>query len=288
MLSAISCSSLFLVLLSSVDARGAGRAFPVDSENYAIERFTSVNSRLEWDSTNFLVDLAGYYANCDSAGSRARQVSVDKLTPDGSTVSGVVDSIDGARSDVDAVNGYIQTIVDDWVNRRTYNGLIQGADRFGCSVRPGCRGSVVVSCLFSPAGRASAEEPGDQPEKITEVHAKAFTPEQYQLTEQFTGNKWDKSHFLENLSGRETKCAMIGNENWPFHDLRVIEVEYGIRISPIYGSSPNYGSTPAALDQILQQFKQIDNAKELGCSLIPDCFVGSQMYVVVTCLYRNE
>jgi len=27
---------------------------------------------------------------------------------------------------------------------------IRSADRFGCSVRPGCRGSVVASCLFSP------------------------------------------------------------------------------------------------------------------------------------------
>ena len=27
---------------------------------------------------------------------------------------------------------------------------ITAADRFGCSVRPGCRGKVVASCLFSP------------------------------------------------------------------------------------------------------------------------------------------
>ena len=29
---------------------------------------------------------------------------------------------------------------------------ILSANRFGCSVRPGCRGKVVASCLFSPAG----------------------------------------------------------------------------------------------------------------------------------------
>jgi len=78
----------------------------------------------EWDPTNFLVDLAGYYANCESAGARARQVSVDKLTPDGNTISGVVDSIDGSQSDVEAVIGYIRKLIDDWVNRGTYNNLV--------------------------------------------------------------------------------------------------------------------------------------------------------------------
>jgi len=68
---------------------------------------------------------------------------------------------------------------------------------------------------------------------------------------------WDRSHFLENLSGMETKCAMIHDENWPFNDLRKIEATYGVRISPIYGSALNEGSTPAALDRILSQFKQV-------------------------------
>ena len=78
----------------------------------------------EWDSTNFLVDLAGYYANCDYAGTRTREISVDKLTPDGSSISGVVDSLEGSRADVDAVNGYIRTIIDNWVARGTYNNQV--------------------------------------------------------------------------------------------------------------------------------------------------------------------
>jgi hypothetical protein len=198
----------------------------------------------------------------------------------------VVDSVDGSRSDVDAVNSYIKSVIDDWINRHTYDNLIQGARQFGCSVRPGCRGSVVVSCLFSPGGEAGPDQ-GDRPEDIIEVHAQAFTAEQYVLTEQFTNNKWDRSHFLENLSGVETRCAMVNNDNWPFTDLRKVEDVYGIRITPIYGSSANYGSTQDALDVILAGFKQVKSAKELGCSLIPDCMVDSQMYVVVTCLYRE-
>jgi len=281
----IICS--MVLLLSSVDARGAGRAFPIESENYAIDRFTSVNPQLEWDPTNFLIDLAGNYANCDSAGTRAREISVNKLTPDGKSISGVVDSLDGSRADVDAVNGYIRTIIDDWVNRRTYNNLIRGASRFGCSVRPGCRGSVVVSCLFSPAG-STGDEQGNQPSNIVQVQAQAFTPQQYAIAEVYTGNKWDQSHFLENLSGIETKCAMIDDEDWPFTDLRKVEDLYGVRINPVYGSTTNDGSTPAALDRILPGFKQIRNAKEIGCSLIPDCVRGSQMFVVVTCLYMTE
>jgi len=289
---AVLCVSSFL-LLASVEGRGAGRAFPIDSENYAISSFTRLNSRLEWDPTNFLVDLAGYYANCDSAGTRSRTISVDKLTPDGQSISGVVDSIDGSRADVDAVNGYIKAILDDWLSRRTYDSLIRGAQAFGCSVRPGCSGSAVVSCLFSPGGSGEhpAWTPADQPDNIVavpEVHALAFTPEQYETTELFTGNKWDRSHFLENLSGMETKCGMIGNDDWPFTDLRRIEAEYGIRIVPLYGSSLNLGSTQAALDAILPGFKSIRSATELGCSLIPDCEVGPEMYVVVTCLYREE
>ena len=80
----------------------------------------------EWDTTNYLVDLAGYYANCDAAGQRARTVSVDKVTPEGQSISGVVDSTDGSRADVDAVNGYIKSIIDNWINRHTFDRLVSG------------------------------------------------------------------------------------------------------------------------------------------------------------------
>ena len=33
---------------------------------------------------------------------------------------------------------------------------------------------------------------------------------------------------------------------------------------------------------------QIQHASALGCSVIPDCQVESQMYVVVSCVYQQE
>jgi hypothetical protein len=272
-----------------VECRGAGRAFPIESENYAISQFSNINSRLEWDPTNFLVDLAGYHANCDSAGVSLKTFAVDKNTPEGESISGIVDSVEGSRADADAVNEYIKTIIDEWVRRGSVNSLVRGADKFGCSVRPGCRGtrsSAVVACLFSPGSGLDNGWQGDQPpENIVEVRALAFTPEQYKIAEQYTGKEWDRSHLLENLSGMETKCDMIGTDDWSFNELLRVSEQYSLRINPLYGWAPNLGTTQAALDEILINFKKIGGASELGCSLIPDCMVGRQMFVVVTCLY---
>lgn len=69
--------------------------------------------------------------------------------------------------------------------------------------------------------------------------------------------KWDRSHFLENLSGRETNCAMIGTEDWPFVQLRQAEIDYGMRISAVYGHARNDGSTQDAIERILPNFKQV-------------------------------
>lgn len=291
LLALIVCQSSLLIFLWSGEVHGAGRAFPVDSENYATERFQALNSRLEWDSSNFLVDLSGHYATCDVAGSGVQDLNVEKLTPEGDSISGLVDSTNGAGADVDSVNGYIRVVIDRWINQGRKNSLIRGAQKFGCSVRPACGRpgdkSAVVSCLFSP-GNSDDGFQGDRPSDLFEIEAKAFTPEQYEVAEKYTGNKWDPSHFLENLSGRETRCGMVTDNNWPFANLRKIEAEYGLRISPVYGSALNRGNTQDAIEEILSTFKQIRNANELGCSLIPDCIVGQQMHVVVSCLYLTE
>jgi len=75
------------------------------------------------------------------------------------------------------------------------------------------------------------------------------------------GQKWDRSHLLENLSGYETSCDMIGNDDWQFSRARTIAESRGIRISAVYGSAPNDGSTDLALDRILENFKQVSNVK---------------------------
>jgi hypothetical protein len=288
------CASCCLLSPKSalVQAAGAGRAFPVEAENYVTERFQTVNSQLEWDPSNFLVDFAGQFANCRAVSGPINQL--DRLTPDGSSISGVVDTTDGSRSDIDAVNGYIRTVVDRWISRGTYNNQIRNARRFGCSVRPGCTGRVIISCLFSPGSDDyQADQPPETPELppgniiINKQKALAFTPEQYEVAEKFTGNKWDRSHFLENLSGLETSCQMIGNTEWPFSEARLKAAEFDIRVTPVYGVAPNHGSTDQAISQILQGFKEVRFASQLGCSIIPDCELGPELYAVVSCLYHE-
>jgi len=65
---------------------------------------------------------------------------------------------------------------------------------------------------------------------------------------------------LENLSGYETSCAMIGADDWPFSKARSIAAEYGMHVTAVYGSELNQGSTDLALDRILENFKQVSIA----------------------------
>jgi len=86
--------------------------------------YNSASDKLqEWDHTNFLVDLAGHYANCDNLRTTG-VISVDRRTPEGETISGFVDNIDGTATDVNAVNGYIRSLVDRWTRARTYNSMV--------------------------------------------------------------------------------------------------------------------------------------------------------------------
>jgi hypothetical protein len=281
---------LVCATLETVSAAGSGRAFPIDAENYVTEQFQSVNSKLEWDPTNFLVDLAGHYANCKYIGKR-ETITVDTRTPEGYPVTGAVDYTSGTRSDVDAVNGYINEVVDRWMSTGIFNSLIRNADRFGCSVRPGCSGQVSISCLFSNSAPSNIEDnQGNQPGGQT---ALAFTPQQYNLAESITGNKWDRSHFLENLSGFETDCSMVGETDWPFNKAMPVARDAGLRILGTFGYSLNRGSTEQALTTILRDFKEIRYASKVGCSVIPDCVSDlgggrTEMYVVVSCLYEES
>jgi len=77
----------------------------------------------EWDQTNFLVDLAGHYANCEQLG-RTGPIRVDRVTPQGESITGFVENIDGSATDVDAVNGYLRSLIDDWTRSRRYNGMV--------------------------------------------------------------------------------------------------------------------------------------------------------------------
>jgi len=73
------------------------------------------------------------------------------------------------------------------------------------------------------------------------------------------GQRWDRSHLLENLSGYETSCDMIDSDDWEFTKARTIAANYGLRITAVYGSAPNHGDTDLALDRILENFKQVSS-----------------------------
>lgn len=276
--------------LKGTQAAGAGRAFPIVSENYVIENFQRINPKLEWDPTNFLIDLSGQYANCDFIGRRG-SVEVDKETPEGNSIAGYVDYTDGPHADVNEVNVYLKRVIDRWMHERQLYEQIQKAERFGCSVRPGCNGLVAVGCLFSPAasGNVPPSNHTDPKHPPANQNALAFTPEQYVVAELVTNNKWDRSHFLENLSGFETSCDMIGNADWQFTQAETYARKLGMRFLGTYGSAENRGSTQDALERILKGLKQVNRARRVGCSLIPDCKQNNgKMYVVVSCIYEED
>jgi len=50
---------------------------------------------------------------------------------------------------------------------------------------------------------------------------------------------------------------MIGADDWPFTRVRSKAAEMGMRLTAVFGSAPNEGSTDRALNRILANFKQV-------------------------------
>jgi hypothetical protein len=78
----------------------------------------------EWDETNFLVDLSGYYANCEALKKPHGVITVDRKTRDGVSIGGIVDSIEGRETHVDATEIYINQLIKRWNAGQLYNGLV--------------------------------------------------------------------------------------------------------------------------------------------------------------------
>ena len=79
----------------------------------------------EWDHTNFLVDLSGFYANCKALERPAGLIHVDRRTPDGESVVGVVGTIEGEQSDVDSTTAYIEELIKQWMTSRSYDANVR-------------------------------------------------------------------------------------------------------------------------------------------------------------------
>jgi hypothetical protein len=317
-----------LLVVSIANGQGAGRAFPVASENFVIASFQRINKDIEWDHTNFLVDLSGHYATCKVVRSPLGIINVNRRTLEGTTIVGAVDVITGNNGDAASAEMYIELIIKRWVSSRTvYYTQISQSNCFGCSIRPACSNQAVVACLFANTSTCLQQKDWPQPLTTRRGHrelpteytpprlqatttrrtivtttkpwdgssdrphgiqkALAFTPEQYKVAEDLIHKTWDSSHYLENLSGYETDCAMI-NTKWYFSYTNKHNQVQGRNIKGEYGYALNRGSTPQALEEILRNFK-LRGARALGCSVIPDCIEEStrQMYVVVSCLYEE-
>lgn len=50
---------------------------------------------------------------------------------------------------------------------------------------------------------------------------------------------------------------MIGRDDWPFTRVHEMAADRGMRLTAVYGSTLNEGSTDRALDRILANFKQV-------------------------------
>lgn len=284
----IIASVLLAVSVSHVMCAGGGRAFPRQAEKYTMDVLQGINSHLVWDPSNHLTDLAGMEVDCAVTSTSVKLLS--KTTQDGKTVSAVLDYGEGGASDVNSVAGYLATLIDTWPDKQGIVTQVKGASKVGCSVLPGCGGYLSVACLFSPGSDVSGsltkpEQPQqDQPEHEEAVYAQAFTDEQYAVAEGIIGSQWDRSHYLENLSGMETNCGMLGTSDWHWHYPRLVP---DMHIIGQYGSAENVGDTEPALVNILAGFKHYPQAIDVGCSLIPDCKHNGRMYVVASCLYQE-
>ena len=69
------------------------------------------------------MDLSGNYANCKNIGKR-EQVSVDRMTPDGVSIGGVIDWVQGGEAHINAVNGYIKTVIDNWMREGLHDSAV--------------------------------------------------------------------------------------------------------------------------------------------------------------------
>jgi len=307
------------VMSQAVLAGGVGKAFPVESENFAIENFQRVNPSLEWDPTNFLTDLSGNYATCHHIHQKG-EMQADRNSPEGLTVTVVIDTTEGRESDVSHVNNYISDVITRWMYNRQHHVQMMKARRVGCSVRAACSGYAVITCAFSsgvklppqtiwtrppqpiwtpyptrrsyPAmtTRIENDAPRDDDWWLREKpKALAFTADQYRLAESMMGKRWDRSHFIENLSGFETDCAMTGRNDWPFDQMQKMSREQNIKLTGQYGVADNLGSTEDAILEIMRQFKPVTHVRSIGCSVIPHCYTSATtMKVVVACLYEEQ
>lgn len=271
-------SAILLILV--IEICSANRAFPMQTQNYVIDLFQKINPKIDWDPTNYLIDLVGQSTNCAIVGTRG-YFEVNSKHTNGKSIGGLKDYHAGNKPYAEDVHEYLVAGLKDWISDPQMRPSIEAAEIFGCSVRPLCKGYVAFACLFSPSVQGGG---GDDPDPLP--NAQAFTPEQYMMAEMITRQSWDRAHTLENLSGLDADCAMINN-NALFLNAKKYAKSHDMQLDYLYGSAENKGETQPAMEIILKDLTPSImkiNPHKVGCSLIPDCMFRRKMFVVVSCI----
>ena len=67
--------------------------------------------------------------------------------------------------------------------------------------------------------------------------------------------RWDRSHFLEDASGYDITCNMIGSTRWQFTKLEQVGRTKGKSTYGRYGYTPNNNNVEAAIVKILNDIR---------------------------------
>ncbi|CAH1798885.1 unnamed protein product, partial [Owenia fusiformis] len=278
-------SIYLLALMCLLPVCFAGMAFPVPESTYAQDMFRKINPAIEWDPTNFLVDLSGPYTLCKYS-DHYGPINVYEVSKDGgSSIGGYIETIKSSGHTVTKAGKDIRVVIAGWIKKNPFKDQIREAKLFGCSIQPSCpNGRSVIGCLFSPKFQGNQPRPTN-PGPIVKQKALAFTSDQYELAAKVTQKRWDRSHLLENLSGYETDCDMINQRYHDFADAKAMASKRGIKVIGKFGSAPLKGDTTEAVSKIIRSWNLV-NAKMVGCSAIPDCTIfEKEMTTVVSCIF---
>ena len=93
---------------------------------------------------------------------------------------------------------------------------------------------------------------------------------------------WDRNNTLENLSGWETSCAMLIDDEFHIAHAKEAALQRGMDVEYLYGTARNRGETEPAMVEILKGMKKVSKMQISGqfCALE----TSNQIEVLQHCL----
>jgi hypothetical protein len=138
-------------LASMVGLSMAGRRFSEEAEEFAVDLFKDINRQIEWSHNHYLAALSARFATCQGVGRRGALNSreIPYTANGGAAIYGLTDYVRSDLTDWESVTAKIEERLTDWMKNPTFTDEISKAKEFGCSAQPGCRGDLVICCLFT-------------------------------------------------------------------------------------------------------------------------------------------